>query len=92
MSSELIRHLAFRDKPGTPTLSDVFARISLLAQSVPVDELWNSLHLDVDRVFSDGRGRNQVKRDVWIKYDQLMSPSSKENCIALVDELLARCY
>ncbi len=92
LASELIKHLAFRDRPSTLPISEIVETVSFWSRSVPVVDLWNNLEKDIRRVFSDGRGRNQIKRDVWIKYDKIMGPSSVENSIALADELLSRCY
>ena len=92
LASELIKRLAFRDKPGTLQLSEIFNRISLWAKSVSINELWEALNADVDRVFSDGSGRNLVKREVWMKYDKIMAETSGGNAIVLADELLSSRY
>ena len=92
LSSELIKRLAFHDKPGTLRLSEVLNRVSLWTRSVEIDNLRNGLNSDIDRVFSDGSGRNQVKREVWMKYDNIMDETSKGRPVALADELLANCY
>ena len=92
LASELVKRLAFQGRPRTLRLAEVADRISLWAQRVPVDQLWNSLNLDVDRALSDQRSSNQVKRDVWIKYDKLIEESSKEHAVVLADQLLSNCY
>ena len=92
LASELIKSLAFHNKPGTLHLSEVLKRVSTWAKSVPIDELWSALSSDIERVFSDGRGRNEIKRDVWMKYDTLMDRPANGNMVALADELLSRCY
>ena len=92
LASELIKRLAFNDRPGTLHLSEVLKRISLWAQNVPTDELSDALDSDVEKVFSDGRGRNLVKRDVWMKYDNLLDERSKDSAVAAADRLLSRCY
>ncbi len=92
LASELIKRLAFKDKPGKLKLSEVFDRVSLWARSVSVDELQSVLDLDINRVFSDGSGRNQVKREVWMKYDKIMDQPAKGTSVALADELLSNCY
>ncbi len=92
LASELIKRLAFHDKLGTLRLSEVFNRVSLWARSVSINELRDVLNTDVNRVFDDGRGRNQVKREVWMKYDKFMDEPSKGDAVALADELLSNCY
>ena len=92
LASELIKRLAFKDKPGKLKLSEVFNRVSFWAKGVSIDELQSELNLDIDRVFSDGSGRNQAKREVWMKYDKIMDQPSRGAAIALADELLSICY
>ena len=92
LASELVKRLAFQAKPGTLQLSEVIARVSLWAERVPIEELWNALNLDIDRVFSESRSDSRVKRDVWMKYDRLMKGSPEGNAVALADMLLSGCY
>jgi adenine-specific DNA-methyltransferase len=92
LASELIKRLAFRDRPGTLQLPEVLKRVSLWAKNVSTDKLRNALDSDIEMVFSDGRGRNLIKRDIWMKYDGLMDISSDGNPVILANELLSRCY
>ena len=92
LASELIKRIAFHDKPGTLQLTEVVKRVSLWAKDISTDQLWDTLDSDIQKVFSDGRGRNLIKRDVWMHYDSLMDSSPAGNPVGLADEMLSRCY
>ena len=92
LASELVKRLAFEDRPGSLSLLEIQKRVSLWAKNVHTNEISDALDSDIEKVFSDGRGRNLVKRDVWMKYDSLIDDHSQRNAVVVADNLLSRCY
>ena len=92
LASELVKRLAFNDKPGTLPLLQVFERLAIWAKRVDLGRLWDVLNQDVEKALSHRDGNSQAKREVWLKYDKLIEKPEVGDAVALADSLLSGCY
>ena len=93
LASELAKHFGFNSKRGTLLLNEIQRRICTWLTSVPLEQLRMTFEADIQSVFDISNGRNQIKRDIWGKYDGIFSSQHRiESPIQLVDRLLMRCY
>ena len=94
LASELIKQLGFGGTKGIVAISDVDRKMEVLVNRMLVSEAHTAFEEDVRAVFADGNGRNNFKREVWNKYDTLLSGARnpKNDLIVLADRLLLNCY
>ena len=93
LASELIKHVGFNSKKGTLTLSEIQRRVSTWLAGIPIKRLRETFQSDVHSVFQLSNGRNLIKRDTWLKYDEIINNRHRlEDPVQVADSLLLRCY
>ena len=93
LASELIKHIGFGGRKGEMDCNEITSRLRTWAGQLSISSMRAAFEDEVASVFADGNGRNLVKRDVWSKYDTLLSASvESQNPVVLTDRLLLNCY
>ena len=93
LASELIKEVGFHGKKGTMQIGNLKRRLSGWTSQISISQLWDLYQRDVDSVFQDSNGRNATKRDVWIKYDSLLSKNGGfSDPVKTADRMLLNCY
>ncbi|MYA19577.1 MAG: site-specific DNA-methyltransferase [Chloroflexi bacterium] len=93
LASELIKHVAFGDKQATLGCDEVRTRLRAWAVQSPIGAARAAFENDQASVFRDNNGRNSTKRDVWMKYDELLETRREPpDPVVLADRLLGTCY
>ena len=91
LASGLVKHIAFKDKPGTLPLAEAGRTLSAWAARCPVGQLRESLTADIASVFGDKNGRNAAKSAVQAEYDDMIARPS-DDPVVLADRLLGQSY
>ncbi len=93
LASELIKHICFGGRIGEMDCNEIPRRLHAWTGRLSVGSMSAVFEEEVASVFADGNGRNLVKRNVWSKYDTLLSASiESQNPVVLADRLLLNCY
>ena len=92
LASGLIKTLGFGGRLGVRRIEDLAVSLSRWAGNVRLGEAREALEADVAAVFADGSGRNLMKRDTWLRYDEVIDAGDLNNPIVLADRLLADSY
>ena len=93
LASELIKHVAFGNKQATLPCGEVHTRLRAWALQAPIGAARAAFENDQSSVFRDNNGRNSTKRDVWMKYDELLETKREPpEPVVLADRLLGNCY
>ena len=93
LASELIKRVCFGGRKGVLDLDEAARRFEIWTSKLYADKIRTAFEDDVASVFTDGNGRNLVKREVWSKYDALLSaPAVLQGSVVFADRLLLNCY
>lgn len=93
LASELVKHIGFGDKKGEKEIVELERTLRTWASQQDLAKSRVAFQEDIESVFSDGSGRNNIKQQIWRKYDRLLgSRTASREPISLADRLLMRCY
>lgn len=93
LASELIKTALFNRRTGRRTIAEAGERLRAWFEGARVARWRESYEADVAAVFHDGNGRNDRKRDVWARYDDLIGQGGGSgDAVVAADALLLSCY
>ena len=92
LTSELIKGIAFLNKPGTLDISTIARTLNVWRNGVDIDTLKEHFDHDVSKALSDTRASGNQKKSTWVKYDNLANSPSSQEPVLVADRMLMRCY
>ena len=90
--SELIKWVAFRNKPGSLAADVIRSSMNGWASRIDLATAQKQFEDDVSLALDHRRDYGTHKKDIWVKYDNLVGASPSRNPVLLADHLLSRCY
>lgn len=93
LASELIKYVCFNGREGVLRIDEIAGRLTVWVNQLPAWSVRSAFEGDVAAVFADRNGRSPVKREIWGKYDAILSGSTGPQApVVLADRLLLNCY
>lgn len=91
-TSELLKSVAFDDRPGTSSFGTALKKLQTWGKSVRYHEQAARFEARVALAIEDHTKSKTTKRNVWMEYDRRVDDASGNDVVVSADRLLLRSY